>query len=195
MGLLSRQRIGGGIILLVAGWLGRESLSWLFGKALDFASGGVRTVSLAAFPWQNALATLLALLGGYLAFWPRTRVAKPDMMSVLFKRSQNIVSRVRQQRRATHLDRQYRGLEPLGDVVRDGCSTLLIFEREGFAVPDFDTTEPERLAFGLETYFATLSPLIRDRHIDIAKGAASEIANNAAKDAKALTVETWHGHD
>ena len=196
MGILSRKRVGGGLILLVAGWLGQESLSWLIGKALDLVSGKVSGVNLAEFPWQHTMATFLALLGAYLAFWPGKAKAKSasraDRFLNLYIKGDQIVNRVRYSRR---LQWYHRGLgeETSVDIARDGISVLLDYQNDGLPIPQFGSmSSAEKLCVGMEVYFSALAAFMRDGHVAQVDAMAAGVAERALSTATAFNPESWY---
>lgn len=196
MGVLLRKRVGGGLVLLVAGWLGRESLSWLFGKALDLVGGKVSDVNLAMFPWQNAIAALLALLGAYLAFWPGNPKAKPasrsDRLLNLHYKGGQIVDRVRYSRQLQWFQRG-RGEETSVDIARDGISVLLDYRNEGLPTPQFGSmSSAEKLCVGMEAYFSALGPFMRDGHVAQVDAMIADVAERALETATGFNPDNWY---
>jgi hypothetical protein len=184
----TRRRVGGAAILAMALWFGRETVLWAFYKILDFFASKEGGVTLAAVPWQNVAATLLGLIGFGLVVWPSKAGKQASKYDRLVARSQYLVARIRNQRKAHYIRRD---LEPLTDVCRDGFSTLVMFAECGFAIPNFQTTEAERIAVGLEHYFATIGPLLRDGHVKMAKEQAPAISERAVAEGAALDMKGW----
>lgn len=196
MGILSRKRIGGGIMLVVAGWLGQETLSWLLSKALDLASDGAGRVTIAAFPWQNAIAAVLALVGAFLAFWPVKAKEKPatraDRLSALYYRGDLIVDQVRYNRQLEWFERG-RGEKSPVDIARDGLSVLLDYQNQGLPIPQFGAiNSAEKLCVGLESYFSAVGPFMRDGHVAQVDAMAAGVAETALGVAGAFNPEKWY---
>jgi hypothetical protein len=192
MGFVTRRRIGGAAFLVAAGWLGRETLAWLLGRLLNLITDGAGNVSLAAVPWQNSLALLLALFGGYLAFWPVRKVVGPtpqDRARTLANRATYIVRRIREFQHNPFLQRHN---DPLEDIIRDGVSLMIDVGKEGYEIPNYDADSGEQFAAGLLLYFGAISPLWRDGHLDEAKSVSSRLAANAGKAAAETKPENFY---
>jgi hypothetical protein len=190
MAILSKRRVGGGFLLVAGSLFGKETFAWLIGKGLDFVSQGVGSVTLTAFPWQNAIATLMALVGAYFAFWPDKR---PVRLSVeqrahrLGAYAAKIVARFHAHRGP--FGRVAEAKDPFSGVIQDGISLLISFEKEGFRVPNMEGLyEGERRAVCMLDYFAVIGPLLRDGHVDEARGASSQLAQNAINQASEMQL-------
>jgi hypothetical protein len=177
----------GGLILF-----GKETLLWVWNKVLDAFSTGLPEggVSVAALPWQHILASILTLSGLSLLFWPSGKKERANPYSELWIRADNVVARIRHQRNEGRWIRLAGG-EPVTDVARDGISTLLLFAKQGLATPVFQTTSAERVAVGLEHYFSTMIPLLRDGHIETATACAAEVSKVAEGAAASFKLEKW----
>lgn len=174
----TKQRIGGGMILLVVGFLSKEVISWLIGHGLDMLVGGLATVNLAAFPWENLILTATGLLGAYLAFWPDSRTRQ---MRDLADRASSIAERVRAHRMA--IDTRAELDDPLAGIVADASSLLLSFAKQGFAVPALREADLRGMAFGAARYLRALAPLLRDGHWKEARAASRNFAARAEEEA------------
>ena len=188
MPILSKRRIGGTMLLAVAFWAGRETFAWLLGKGLDLVSQGTGHMSFATFPWQNALATLLALVGGYLAFWPTKKavVASPVQIGQgLGVAAGKIAFRLNLH---TGIYRNVQAVrDPLVNVINDGISLLITFEKSGMAIVKLHTLNSDRQSlFAMLDYFTRMASLLRAGHIDEAKQAAPTIAEQAVADARTI---------
>lgn len=129
-------------------------------------------------------------------FWADKKVQTRSVSTLeLSNRAFNIVQRVRHQRDASWSQRHF-GIEPIGDVIRDGWSYLLLFEAEGFSVPNLVfQNQPERTALAMEVYFSALHPLLRDGHIAVAKQNSPQIGENAITAGRELKNTDWSGND
>lgn len=67
---MDKKKLGFGALLLLAGvWIGRQLISWLFGKLLDaLYAGQAANLSWATFPWENLIGLILMGIGLYLIF-------------------------------------------------------------------------------------------------------------------------------
>ncbi|WP_417323161.1 hypothetical protein [Erythrobacter aureus] len=75
--------------------------------------------------------------------------------------------------------------DPLADVVRDGASLLLTFEKAGFHVPDFFSLDlVHQRAACLHAYLDVVMPLLRDGHGQEARKLAFDASRNAEKAAR-----------
>ena len=183
------------LILGVAIFIGRESVSWLLDRVLDFATQGIGSGALVSFPWQSALATVMALLGGYLAFWPSKKeeaVPSPRQRArTLGVRASNITARLNMHR--APFGRVAEARDPFYDIVQEGISLLLSFEKEGFAIPKMQSlAELERRAVCMLDYFSRIGPLSRDGHINEAKQVSQQLADNAVEQGKQMQLGYFH---
>lgn len=177
------------MLLASAAVLGKETVLWAWNQFLDFVSTGAGgAMTLASFPWQNAIASLLALIGSALVLWPNKAGKRASKYDRLVHRSQYLVARLRKQREPQYVRHV---IEPLTDVCRDGASTLVMYDQLGFAVPHFTTNEAERIAVAMEHYFSTMFPLLRDGHIQIARNQAADIAEQAALLGSTLNMQEF----
>lgn len=196
---ITKRRVGGGFLLAAAIFIGQEFFSWAFGKMLDIATEGIGAVSWTAFPWQSSFATVLALVGGYLAFWPSKKlggVSKAQRFGSLWASADIYIKRVRFQRGLSWFETGHNGAfiqaEDPADIARDGLSLLIKFENEGIAVPKFDINSAEKIAVGCEAYFAELAAFMRDGHVDQVKTLAPHAAERAKTTAMNLNPEHWY---
>ena len=189
---MNRIRLGGALLLGAAAFLGREALIWAFNKTLDAASSTVRGgIHFFSLSWQNGAAALLALCGLVLIAWPRKKalvVSPEDDLSGLWISAENIIRRVRSHRSTRWYARDR--LEPSSDIARDGAALLVTFEKAGFKVPVFHGGYAEQVAVGLEAYFSSLVPLMRQQHIAEAKNLAPGAAQRAVSMAKTFKPES-----
>ena len=196
MAILSKRKLGGGLLFAAGIWFGKETFSWLLGKALDFASQGFEGMTWASFPWQNALASVMALVGGYLAFWPTGKLVKPSRASELYRLSQradNWVFRVRQDRALKWFERNNGAIaENRVDLAHDGTSLAMTFRNFGIQAPAFDTTSAEKVCIGLEHYFSDIIPYMRDGHVEQVEKMASSTAERSIIVATNFNPREWH---
>ena len=82
-------------------------------------------------------------------------------------------------------------LPPFEPLIHDSMALLISFGKMGFAVPEFATSEGERIAVGLEYYFVTMSSLLRQGHADVAQEKAAEISQNAESLARNFDLNKW----
>lgn len=186
---------GGGIFAAGLLLLGGETLKWGWQKALDTISDGVSGgMSLAAFPWQNALAAMLTLSGGALLLWPAKKVrtvSKAERFQALQARGRLVAERIRHERNLRWFERE-RGLD-LVDIARDGVSLLVDFEKQGLAVPDFaNVKSAEKLLVGLELYLSTLGAFMRDGHVEQVEAMAQNVADRALAVSISFNPEDWY---
>ncbi|WP_067733965.1 hypothetical protein [Novosphingobium naphthalenivorans] len=202
---IGKKRVGGALILGAAAFIGQEFFSWLLGRLLDLASAGVSGMTWTAFPWQSALASVMALVGAYLAFWPskRGKPSKPatlaDKLYLLWTDADNFVDRVRYQRgldwwqRAGGLSRRRNAAEDTRDIARDGISLLIRFEKGGLPVPKLDgRLYAEQVAIGCANYFETLSSFMRDGHVEHVVAMAPDAAKHAEEVATNFNADHWY---
>ena len=152
-----------------------------------------RLGQLVADTFSQPAAWFVLLMGLFFVvrpLWANERQPKGNPYRVLWTRADNIVGRVRQQRNDGWRLRLLGG-EPVTDVTRDGFSTLLMFKQQGFAIPTFNTNSAEKIAIGLEHYFATMMPLLRDGHIEMARTTAPETSNVAESQAARFQLKDW----
>lgn len=199
---IGKKRVGGGLILVAAAFIGQEFFSWSVGRVLDLASDGISAMTWAAFPWQSALATVMALVGAYLAFWPSKRNAKSrpatpsDKFYLLWADADRFINRVRAQRALDWYERSgsFNCAEDTRDIARDGISLLIRFEKDGLPVPHFDTNSAEKIAVGCIAYFEQLSSFMRDRHAEHVIAMAPNAAQNGEQAARSFNPDDWY-HD
>jgi len=122
-------------------------------------------------------------------------VATAPSYAELCNRSKVILARLRQQRTMPDFRRRVLGIEPLGDVVRDGLSALMIFENSGFQVPRLNADSAERHGVALEAYFGVMIPLLRDGHADYARNQSEAFSKEAVRLASAFKIEEWRTDD
>lgn len=194
---MNRKTLGGAALVVAGGFLGRETLVWIFNKALDAVSSGVKNgVSFAGLSWQNSVAFCLIAIGLTLALWPKTKAQgeTEERHDNLLDGAVAIINRVRQHRSAKWFNRDR--LEPTGDIARAGMSLLLTYEKAGFHVPNFPQgLYAENVAVGLESYFSGLVQLISQGHISEAKGWSQSASSSAEAAARNLNVQEWFYSD
>lgn len=195
---MNRVRVGGALLLGAAAFFGRETVIWTFNKTLDAASSGVRGgFHFVSLSWQNGAAAVLALSGVILIAWPRKKVpvvSPEDELSGLWISAENIIQRVRNHRSTRWYARDR--LEPLSDIARDGIALLVSFEKAGFQVPVFHGGYAEQVAVGLEAYFSSLVPFMRQQHISEARALAPDAAQRAVSTANTFKPESeWFNPD
>lgn len=83
------------------------------------------------------------------------------------------------------------GLPPLAPIVLDGRSLLMSFEKAGFVIPRFQTSETERIAVGMEHYFSLMYPFIRDGHSQTTMQHSGLIAKQAEESATSFVYDHW----
>lgn len=189
--MASKRLLGGGAFIVASALLfGKETLLWAWNRLLDFFTGGGGGVTIANLPWQNIFASMFAVTGLAILFWPRKKVAKVDPYARLAERARGIVQRIRRQRQNPFLPSI--GGEPLTDVCRDGSSLLMLFAQQGIHTPRFNTDEAERVAIGMEAYFSAMFTLLRDRHIDLAIAQSPAISDRAENEAATFNYEDWN---
>jgi len=179
--------VGAGLLLF-----GKETIVWAYGKLLDTVSAGAPEMTWTAFPWQNAIAAFLTLIGAGLLMWPKPKVKKPtraDRLYGLYMKGDDFVDRVRNDRRLGWFERDH--AENRVDLVRDGLSALTFFKNEGLAIPNFQSNKAESICIGLEVYFSALSPIMRDGHLDQVDSHAQSAAHQAEKFAASFNPEKW----
>lgn len=189
---VKKRRISGAVILVAAAFLAREALVWLYNQFLDAVSAGVRGgVQLPALEWQEAAALVLVIVGAGLLLWPANNLHEPkrDPLSGLAYRADDIIHRARYHRAAQWFERDR--LEPVGDIARDGLALLVSFNKAGCRVPEFGVKSPEQLVVGLEAYFLTLLPLIKNDHYAEARAASKTASEHAVTIASQMTREQW----
>lgn len=187
MPIVTRRRLGGTALLIAAAWLGRETLAWLLGKALDLVSDGSGNVTLSAFPWQNSLALLLAAFGGYLALWPIKKPVKLTQKERLYRlhgRANRIVDGVRFLRGLEWHRRTPQTVEQIIDLANDGLSVLLEFQAEGIPIPELQTTDATATCVGLHAYYSELLAFMRDGHVELVMARANAAADGAMREAR-----------
>ncbi|WP_231420786.1 hypothetical protein [Sphingomonas sp. Leaf205] len=192
---MNRKALGGAALVLAGGFIGRETLVWIFNKTLDAASAGVRGgLGFAGLSWLNAAAFVLIIVGMALVLWPRSRppITKANDHRVLYDGAARIVRRVRSHRSAKWFQRD--DLEPVSDIARAGFALLLTYEKAGFKVPDLEHEYAEQVAVGLEAYFSTLMPLLAQGHDMEALSVSGEASGQAQGAASSFDVRYWfHG--
>ncbi len=76
-------------------------------------------------------------------------------------------------------------------MLHNGMALLLSFQKEGFYVPSFHTSEGERVAVGMEHYFTVIAPLLRAGHIDEAKGLSASLSQEAERRSQSFQLDKW----
>ena len=193
MSILSKRKIAGGLLLAASGLFGKETFAWVLGKGLDFVSQGADEMTIGAFPWQNALATVMALVGAYLAFWPTkrpTKVTRQERLRQLSRSADHFVSRVRFSRGLEWSQRP--GNESALDMARDGQSILIFFKEHGLAVPTFQSQWAENVCVGMEEYFTALIPFMRDGHVSQVEASMHNAVRRAENAASTFIAEKWY---
>lgn len=187
MSTRTKQRIGGGMILLVVGFLSKEVISWLIGQMLDFATGGWTRMDWSAVPWENLALTVAALVGAYLAFWPdRSGPSAEERGRILADQAVWIVERIKPHRQLASWTAER---DPLAQVIRDAASLLLSFGKEGLTVPKIlDHEDHRRIAAGCQRYFEAFTPLLRDGHWREARDVSPKVAKVAEETATAIQI-------
>lgn len=185
---------GGGLIAASLVLFGTETLSWVWTKVLDFLFSRGTGLTFASLPWQNIVATLLAVAGLAVWLWPSKPKPPPPSRAAqlvgLVGKAEGIVWRIRSAREEQWFQRTTEG--DILDLVRDGQSLLITFEKRGLPIPVFQTNSAERALIGMETYFAAIGPLIRDGHIDIVERSAKAIAERAEQASATFNLDNWN---
>ena len=151
-------------------------------------------MTLAAFPWQNAIATVMALVGGYLAFWPTKKPIKRSRSSEfygLYVLADHWVEKVRDDRSMDWYEREKFGTENLIDLARDGISLALTFQKAGINAPNFQNPSAEKVCVGLEHYFSAMIPFMRDGHVAQVEGMAVAQAKCALEVGETFDPRRW----
>jgi hypothetical protein len=76
-------------------------------------------------------------------------------------------------------------------MLHQGTALLISFQKSGFSVPTFRTTQAERAAVGMEHYFTVIAPMIRAGHIDEAKSLSISLAQNAEQRSADFQPDQW----
>lgn len=116
--------------------------------------------------------------------WPEP--SREERRRILAARANAIIRRIEPHR---HPARWTADTDPLDDVVRDGLSLLISFQKERLAVPPLRNLRDERrIAFGLLRYLKDIAPLLRDGHIRQARAMAPDAARDAEDAAGSLVL-------
>ena len=76
-------------------------------------------------------------------------------------------------------------------MLQQGWALLVSFEKNGFAIPQFQTREAERIAVGMEHYFTVIAPMIQAGHIDEAKQMSAALSKASEWRASDFKPEQW----
>lgn len=193
-----RLTVGSAIALFVSafGLLFRESVGWIVGKILDHlplpkSASGV--VNWAAIPWLNMLAFGLLALGVFLFYrggkMQVATIVAPNPYSALSARAYRVAGEISGYRNTRGLYRNR--LPDLVPIVREGTSLLISFEKAGFPVPRLTSSDAAKVAVGLEHYFGSIAPLLKDGHSDVAINGAQTISNTADDLSESLQMDKW----
>lgn len=174
---------------------GKETVVWAWNQVLNGLSQGLSGgVNLSSVPWQNLIASLFGVTGLALLLWPTKKtkpVTRADRLASLHARGWYITERIRHDRAHKWFERR-RGEEIL-DITRDGISLLLAYESEGLAVPQFgEIMSAEKLCVGMELYYSTLGPFMRDGHVERVEAMAPGVAERAVVEATSFNPEKWY---
>lgn len=190
---IKNKKLAGGVFITASLILfGKETLLWAWNKALDTASTGVDGVTLTAIPWQNLIASLMALTGFLLLFWPSKKVAKPSRSSLmysLYESADCYVTKVRYDRQLDWFESD--SAENREDLAREGISLALQFQNSGIQAPNFNETSAAKICVGLELYFSALIPFMRDGHVTQVDGMAASEAARAMDVCKSFDPRKW----
>jgi hypothetical protein len=76
-------------------------------------------------------------------------------------------------------------------MLHQGAALLMSFQKNGFSVPNYQTTEAERVAIGMEHYFQVIAPMLRAGHIDEAKALSVSLAQEADRRSASYQPNDW----
>ena len=145
----------------------------------------------------SPLAWFVLAMGLYFAlrpFWAKQPSAKGATRTQRLKNLQGrgwfLTERIRHHRNLQWFERDR--AENLLDITRDGFSILLDYEKEGLPVPHFNNiVSAEKCCVGMEVYFSSLGPFMRDGHVAQVDAMAQSVAERALATAAAFNPEKW----
>jgi hypothetical protein len=165
----------------------------LSGVFLKFLADAIpRAGEIVAETFSQPVAWFVLMMAVFLVlrpFWSgskETDIAPAQSGRNLGIRAGNVATRLGLHRGRYSIIQEVR--DPLPNVINDGISLLISFEKQGFGIPKLSRLSTnEQAAFALLEYFTRMSPLLRDGHFDEAKHASPSIAKQAVS--AALTLQ------
>jgi hypothetical protein len=164
---VDKKKIGVGALLVVGGgWIGREFVSWLFGRLLDaLAAGAGERVTWATFPWQNLIGVILMALGLYMIFKSDTRT---ERNALLYERMSNLYDRL-----DSCVAAKSPGAYP--DILGEATAIFESIENLGIPTPDLMGCDLHDTYRGAHLFVGALMPMIRDNHLRAARRESHKI--------------------
>jgi|APCry1669188879_1035177.scaffolds.fasta_scaffold133865_1 hypothetical protein len=191
-----------GIALAITGLIAlfRETLFWVLGKALDWATAGhVKSVQALAvtIPWVNLIALILVAGGVFLSV-KASRMQRAqegnENIKLLANRAGQIATYIVQYRDTSSFNRPR--LPNLSLTLMDGIAVLMAFEDAGFPIPDFSSPrDGNQIAVGMQIYFGLMYALLRDGNVKRARDDGEGIKNAAQKACDELSPGQWWTND
>lgn len=193
MGRLSAKRLKIGGVFIAAGLLlANETVAWIWNKALDWLRGNWATL-----PWFQILGMLILVSGLALVLWPRPKVPTPApppsraaRVWQVFQKGNRLADVITKDRKLAYYMRDD-ARDP--DVLAANAASLsLSLEKEGFpALPTPTDLPAYSYLVGVEAYFSTLFPLVRDGHIEEAEETAAELVASLGPQMRAFNTYNW----
>ncbi|AJA08490.1 hypothetical protein SKP52_07855 [Sphingopyxis fribergensis] len=188
---LKRLTIAG--LLVAAGlFLANETAAWVLNNALDWLRQ-----NWALIPWMQIVGLVALASGVLVVVWPRKKTPPPPppptrsaRIRAAFNQGKAIADAVSKDRRLKSFMLDY--ARDLTVLAANADSVFLTLEKEGFPVLRCpDVLNAENYLVGVQGYFSTLYPLIRDGHFDEAEGLASDVAAGLVEQMRSFNPRNW----
>lgn len=181
-----------GLLIAAGAFLLNETASWLWNNALDWLGQNWDTI-----PWMQLIGLLALLCGVLVLTWPRKKLPAPppelsrnQRLAAAFKQGKAISDAIGKDRRLKHFMLDY--ARDLNVLAANSDSVFITLEKEGFPVlRSPDRLDTESYLVGVQSYFSTLYPLIRDGHFGEAESLAGEIASALVEHMRSFDPKQW----
>jgi hypothetical protein len=139
---------------------------WAFTRFLDFLAAGRGPVTLANFPWENALGLALVVIGLVIMLKSDKRAerntALADRMDALYGRLDNCVA-------------IGPGVDFYPDIMGEATAVFQSIEDIGIPTPHCIGLDRPSTYLAAHRFVGAVAPMIRGTHIDLAKREAPKI--------------------
>lgn len=180
-------------LLFAAGlFLANETAAWVLNKMLDWLRQ-----NWASIPWMQMVGLVALTSSVFLIVWPRKKgpPAKPmptrqDRIRAVFNQGKVLADAVGKDRRLKSFMLDY--ARDLNILAANADSIFITLEKEGFPVlRSPDKLDVASYLVGVQAYFSTLYPLVRDGHFEEAEDLANEVAATLVEQMRSFDPRNW----